>query len=137
MKGIVNRNIAKGANVETVADALRRRCGSFCSSEDVVIFKAQELLKRATEAGFNSELGRNLLNESLHLFQQVSENLPMDYLVPAVESYISNQFFAGAIQLALNVAGRSDKANLGLGWMMDGQPSSVREEWPLPYRIGR
>ncbi|KAL5001002.1 Non-repetitive/WGA-negative nucleoporin C-terminal-domain-containing protein [Aspergillus recurvatus] len=123
VKGIVNRNIAKGANVETVADALRRRCGSFCSSEDVVIFKAQELLKRATEAGFNSELGRNLLNESLHLFQQVSENLPMDYLVPAVESYISNQFFAGAIQLALNVAGRSDKANLGLGWMMDGQPS--------------
>ncbi|KAL4914088.1 Non-repetitive/WGA-negative nucleoporin C-terminal-domain-containing protein [Aspergillus aurantiobrunneus] len=122
VKGIVNRNIAKGANVETVADALRRRCGSFCSSEDVVIFKAQELLKRATEAGFNSELGRNLLNESLHLFQQVSENLPMDYLVPAVESYISNQFFAGAIQLALNVAGRSDKANMALSWMMDGQP---------------
>lgn len=95
VKGIVNRNIAKGANVETVADALRRRCGSFCSSEDVVIFKAQELLKRATEAGFNSELGRNLLNESLHLFQQVSDSLPMDYLVPTVESYISNQFFAG------------------------------------------
>ncbi|KAL3471854.1 Non-repetitive/WGA-negative nucleoporin C-terminal-domain-containing protein [Aspergillus californicus] len=122
VKGIVNRNIAKGANVETVADALRRRCGSFCSAEDVVIFKAQELLKRATEAGFNAELGRNLLNESLHLFQQVSENLPMDYLVSAVESYISNQFFAGAIQLALNVAGRSDKANLALSWIMDGQP---------------
>jgi hypothetical protein len=25
VKGIVNRNIAKGSNVETVADALRRR----------------------------------------------------------------------------------------------------------------
>ncbi|RDW83688.1 putative non-repetitive nucleoporin [Aspergillus mulundensis] len=123
VKGIVNRNIAKGANVETVADALRRRCGSFCSAEDVVIFKAQELLKRATEAGGNSELGRNLLNESLQLFQKVSENLPMDYLEPAVESYISNQFFGGAIQLALNVAGRSDKANMGQAWMMDGQPS--------------
>lgn len=95
VKGIVNRNIAKGSNVETVADALRRRCGSFCSAEDVVIFKAQELLKRATEAGSNSELGRNLLNESLHLFQQVSESLPMDYLVSAVENFISNQFFAG------------------------------------------
>lgn len=97
VKGIVNRNIAKGSNVETVADALRRRCGSFCSAEDVVIFKAQELLKRATEAGSSSELGRNLLNESLHLFQQVSENLPMDYLVSAVESYIANQFFAGML----------------------------------------
>ncbi|KAI9368699.1 Non-repetitive/WGA-negative nucleoporin C-terminal-domain-containing protein [Aspergillus egyptiacus] len=132
VKGIVNRNIAKGANVETVADALRRRCGSFCSAEDVVIFKAQELLKRATEAGFNSELGRNLLNESLHLFQQVSESLPMDYLVSAVENYIFNQFFAGAIQLALNVAGRSDKANMALSWMMDGQPQpDPRKEYYL------
>lgn len=97
VKGVVNRNIAKGSNVETVADALRRRCGSFCSPEDVVIFKAQELLKRATEAGSNSELGRNLLNESLHLFQQVADCLPMDYLVSAVENYIGNEFFAGML----------------------------------------
>ncbi|KAJ5540518.1 hypothetical protein N7494_005594 [Penicillium frequentans] len=122
VKSIVNRNIAKGSNVETVADALRRRCGSFCSAEDVVIFKAQELLKRATEAGANSELGRNLLNESLNLFRQVADNLPMDYLVSAVENYIANQFFAGAIQLALNVAARCDTANLAISWIMDGRP---------------
>jgi len=95
VKAIVNRNIAKGSNVETVADALRRRCGNFCSAEDVIIFKAQELLKRATEAGPNSELGRNLLNESLRLFKQVGDSLPMDYLVSAVNIYIENQFFAG------------------------------------------
>lgn len=121
IKGIVNRNIAKGSNVETVADALRRRCGSFCSAEDVVIFKAQELLKRASEAGANSELGRNLLNESLQLFQRVSDGLSMDYLVSAVQSYIENQFFAGAIQLALTVAAHSDRANLGLAWFMGGR----------------
>jgi nuclear pore complex protein Nup155 len=97
VKAIVNRNIAKGSNVETVADALRRRCGNFCSAEDVIIFKAQELLKRATEAGANSELGRNLLNESLRLFRQVSEELPMDNLVSAVDSYIENQFYAGML----------------------------------------
>jgi nuclear pore complex protein Nup155 len=140
VKAIVNRNIAKGSNVETVADALRRRCGSFCSADDVVIFKAQELLKRAPEAGANTELGRNLLNDSLHLFQQVAENLPMDYLVSAVDNFISNQFFAGrfdprlccsmltftgAIQLALNVAGRSDKSNLALSWIMDQRPEHV------------
>lgn len=34
--------------------------------------------------------------------------------------------FIGAIQLALNVAGRSDKANMALSWMMDGQPQPVR-----------
>ena len=98
VKAIVNRNIAKGSNVETVAESLRRRCGTFCSSEDVIIFKGQELLKRATETGSNSELGRNLLNESLVLFQQVSENLPMDYLQFAVEQYIQSQFFAGNLR---------------------------------------
>ncbi|RAH71700.1 putative non-repetitive nucleoporin [Aspergillus aculeatinus CBS 121060] len=134
VKGIVNRNIAKGSNVETVADALRRRCGSFCSAEDVVIFKAQEMLKRATEVGSNSELGRNLLNESLHLFQQVSDNLPMDYLVSAVESYIKNEFFAGAIQLALNVAARSDKANLALAWIVDGRPAGDTRIEYFQYR---
>ena len=96
VKSIVNRNIAKGSNVETVADALRRRCGNFCSPEDVVIFKAQELLKRATETGANSELGRNVLNDSLNLFKQVADKLPMDYLTSTVDSYIANQFFAGA-----------------------------------------
>ncbi|EED20702.1 non-repetitive nucleoporin, putative [Talaromyces stipitatus ATCC 10500] len=121
VKAIVNRNIAKGSNVETVADALRRRCGNFCSAEDVIIFKAQEQLKRATEAGANSEIGRNLLNESLRLFRQVSEELPMDNLVSAVDSYIANQFFAGAIQLCLNVADSSDKANLALNWVMEGR----------------
>lgn len=97
VKAIVNRNIAKGSNVETVAESLRRRCGSFCSAEDVMIFKAQEQLKRASEAGPNSEFGRNLLNESLNLFLQVSDSLPMDYLRSAVEQYIQNQFFAGKL----------------------------------------
>ncbi|EEP77581.1 conserved hypothetical protein [Uncinocarpus reesii 1704] len=123
VKAIVNRNITKGSNVETVAEALRRRCGSFCSAEDVIIFKGQEQLKRATEAGANSEFGRNLLNESLNLFLQVSETLPMDYLQSAVQQYTQNQFFAGAIQLCLSVAADSDKANRALSWLMDGRPA--------------
>jgi len=126
VKAIVNRNIAKGSNVETVAEALRRRCGSFCSAEDVVIFKAQELLKRASEAGSTTEYGRNLLNESLGLFQQVADSLPTDYLDSAVKQFTSLQFFAGAIQLALKVAHESDKGNEALLWIADGRP-----EWDL------
>ncbi|KAJ6021530.1 hypothetical protein N7540_007034 [Penicillium herquei] len=137
VKSIVNRNIAKGSNVETVADALRRRCGSFCSAEDVVVFKAQELLKRATEAGANTELGRNLLNESLNLFTQVADNLPMDYLVSAVDNYIANQFFAGAIQLAHTVAARSDKANFALSWMEERseQVSTLTLEYYIAHPL--
>lgn len=31
----------------------------------------------------------------------------------------------GAIQLALNVAARSDKANMALSWIVDGRPDEV------------
>lgn len=124
VKAIVNRNIDKGSNVETVAEALRRKCGSFCSADDVVIFKAQELLKRAAEAGSNVDVSRNLLNDSLKLFEQVAHSLPADYLQSAVRQYTGLQFYAGAIQLVLKVANEKDKANDASSWMAEGKPDS-------------
>ena len=125
VKAIVNRNIANGSNVETVAEALRRRCGSFCSAEDVVIFKAQEQLKRAAESGSGSEFGRNLLNESLRLFKQVAASLSMEQLHWAVNQYLSMQFYAGAIQLALNMAKETDRGNRALTWIQEGRPEQA------------
>lgn len=125
VKAIVNRNIANGYNVETVAEALRRRCGSFCSAEDVIIFKAQEQLKKSAEAGRESEFGRNLLNESLRLFKQVAANLSMEQLQWAVEQFVQSQFFAGAIQLALEVANETDRGNRALSWIQEGRPGQV------------
>ena len=95
VKAIVNRNIANGSNVDTVAEALRRRCGSFCSADDVVIFKAQEQVKRASEAGPTTESGRMLLNESLRLFQRVAAALSMEQLEWAIMQYIEMAFYAG------------------------------------------
>ncbi len=135
VKAIVNRNIAKGSNVETVAEALRRRCGSFCSAHDVIIFKAQEQLKRASEAApTNAEFAKNLLNESLTLFEQVAENLPKDYLESAVKQFTGLQFFAGAIQLVLRVARDSDKGNEALSWIADGHPESDKRKEKFDYR---
>lgn len=130
VKAIVNRNIANGSNVETVAEALRRRCGSFCSANDVIIFKAQEQLKKASEVGSDSEFGRNLLNESLRLFKQVAGNLSMEQLQWAIQQFLQMQFFAGAIELVLNVAQESDRGNRALVWIQEGRPDKVS----LPFR---
>ncbi|KAK7735542.1 hypothetical protein SLS53_007455 [Cytospora paraplurivora] len=124
VKAIVNRNIESGANVETVADALRRRCGSFCSPDDVVIFKAQEQLKRATEAAGNGNLLRQLLGESLRLFERVAGSLTFANLQGAVQQYIELQYYAGAIQLCLRVAQEKDRGNSALSWINDGKPAN-------------
>ncbi|EON68234.1 hypothetical protein W97_07492 [Coniosporium apollinis CBS 100218] len=122
VKAIVDRNIKKGSNVETVAESLRRRCGSFCSADDVVIFKAQEQLNRAAETGATSETGRAQLNESLRQFEKVAASLSMRNLQDAVNAYISMAFYAGAIRLALQVAQQRDRGNRALSWLNDGRP---------------
>ncbi|TKA79082.1 hypothetical protein B0A55_02521 [Friedmanniomyces simplex] len=122
VKAIVNRNIANGSNVDTVAEALRRRCGSFCSADDVVIFKAQEQVKRASEAGGQSETGRVLLNESQRLFQKVAGSLTEEHLLWAVNQYAGMSFYAGAVQLCLVVAQERDRARRAVTWLRDGSP---------------
>lgn len=122
VKAIVNRNIESGSNVETVADALRRRCGSFCSPDDVVVFKAQEQLKRASEQPASTKLSRSLLHESLKLFERVAGSLTFGNLQSAVAQYMEVQYYAGAIQLCLAVAREADRGNTALQWVNDGKP---------------
>ncbi|KAI2622300.1 nucleoporin-domain-containing protein [Hypoxylon sp. NC1633] len=124
VKAIVNRNIENGSNVETVADALRRKCGSFCSPDDVVIFKAQEQLKRASEPSLNPNIFRTLLHESLRLFEKVARSLTQANLESAIEQYVDVRYYAGAIQLCLVVAGEKDRGNAALSWVNDGKPAS-------------
>ncbi|KAF3767257.1 nucleoporin-domain-containing protein [Cryphonectria parasitica EP155] len=128
VKAIVNRNIESGANVETVAEALRRRCGSFCSPDDVVIFKAQEHLKRASEQVNNPNVLRQLLNDSLRLFERVAGNLTFANLEGAVQQYVGLQYYAGAIELCLKVAREKDRGNSALSWLNDNQPANDPRE---------
>jgi nuclear pore complex protein Nup155 len=128
VKALVNRSIAKGSNVESVADSLRRRCGSFCSPDDVIIFKAQESLKKAADTGANTQKGRTFLNDSLRLFEQVAKSLSMENLTSALDQYISMEFYAGAIKLALKMAQELDRGNRALSWIKDGKPAQdIRE----------
>ncbi|TQV92785.1 non-repetitive nucleoporin [Cordyceps javanica] len=123
VKAIVNRNIESGSNVETVADALRRRCGSFCSPDDVVIFKAQEQLKRASEQPVDTTQSRNILLESLNLFGKVAGSLAYNNLQSAVSQYVNLRYYAGAVQLCLVVAREKDRGNTALSWIQDGKPT--------------
>ncbi|KAK3352608.1 Non-repetitive/WGA-negative nucleoporin C-terminal-domain-containing protein [Lasiosphaeria hispida] len=136
VKAIVNRNIASGSNVETVADALRRRCGSFCSPDDVVIFKAQEQLQRATEQVNNTNILRTLLAESLRLFEQVAGSLSSANLQGAVEQYVALKYYAGAIQLCLVVAREKDRGNSALSWVNEGKPQNDPREKSFKAREG-
>jgi nuclear pore complex protein Nup155 len=61
----------------------------------VIIFKAQENLKKAADIGANAERGRHMLNDSLKLFEQVAKSLSEENLNAAVDRYIALEFYAG------------------------------------------
>ncbi|KAI8628320.1 nucleoporin-domain-containing protein [Xylariaceae sp. FL1651] len=123
VKAIVNRNIENGSNVETVADALRRKCGSFCSADDVVIFKAQEQLQKASDPSLNPNVSRTLLHESLKHFHKVAGSLTETNLESAIQQYVDLRYYAGAIQLCLVVADAKDRGKSALYWINDGKPA--------------
>lgn len=128
---IVNRNISAGMNVDTIADALRRRCGSFCSADDVVMFKAIEQVRRAkTEA--DPDARQRLLRESLRLFEETAGSVTVDSLRDTLGEYRSLSYYPGAVQLALKVANENDRGNEALGFLADGGiPSDPRMQFYL------
>ncbi len=128
VKVIVNINIASGSNVETVADALRRKCKSFCSHDDVLTFKAQELLKKASEYPLCSKPQRDLLNQSMDLFKRVAESLTQENLELTIQRYVDMRYYAGAIQLCLIVAQEGDRGNKAISWINDAKPSNDARE---------
>ena len=134
VKAIVDRNIAKGMSIDTVTSALQRRCGSFCSADDSVIFKAQEQLKKAADPSISNELSRNQLNSSMQNLMRVASSLNFEQLQWAVQQYIALQFFAGAIQLGLCVANEHDRGNTALAWFKEGQPGQDSREAYFNFR---
>ncbi|TGZ83606.1 nucleoporin-domain-containing protein [Ascodesmis nigricans] len=118
---IVNRHIATGSNVDAVADALRRRCGSFCSADDVVMFKAIEFVRRAKDEA-DPETRNRQLKESLRLFEETAGSLTMENLADTVAEYRGLNFHQGAVQLALTVARQIDRGDSAVAFL-DEAPS--------------
>ncbi|KAF8460382.1 Non-repetitive/WGA-negative nucleoporin C-terminal-domain-containing protein [Kalaharituber pfeilii] len=116
---IVNKNIAAGMDVDTIAEALRRRCGSFCSADDVIIFKAVEQLRKAANEG-DPDLKQRMLRESLRLFEQTASSLTMDNLKETVLEFQALGFYQGAVELPLVAAKEFDRGNLALNYINDG-----------------
>ncbi|OLL21763.1 putative nucleoporin [Neolecta irregularis DAH-3] len=105
---IVNRQIAEGESIEIVASALRSRCGSFCSADDVVLYKAVEQL-RGAKSTLEEDERMNKLQIALNMFLQTCSTLTLENLAEAVGEFKNQNFHVGAVRLALEVAKASNR----------------------------
>jgi len=130
VQGIVNKSIASGGDVDSITTALRRRCGSFCSADDVIVFKAIEHMKKARDEA-DPELRIRLLRESLRLFEETASSLSMDNLRETVSEFIHCGFYQGAVLLPLTVAKATDKGTDPSMYRKEGAPENVSLPQPL------
>lgn len=117
---LVNRNVSEGGSVDTISVILQDRCVSYCSPDDVIIYKALECLHKAESLDFDSRLQK--LGESLRLFQKAASSIHFDVLKDAVNLFVKLRFYPGAVELALTVAQQEDRGNLAVGYLHDDKP---------------
>lgn len=121
LSSIINKNILKGGSIDLIASSLQGRCGSFCSANDVYIFKAIENLTRAKSIGNRDvELKLKYLNNAVNLFEQASDSLTFENIENSVDIMLSLDFSSGAVEFLLKLANRlygfpSRTENLGSG----------------------
>lgn len=107
LSSIINKNIVKGGSIDLIASSLQDRCGSFCSSDDVYIFKALENLTKAKSIGNrDNELKNNCLSNAVKLFEQASDSLSLENIENSLDIMLSLEFYTGAVEFLLRLAKR-------------------------------
>lgn len=117
---LVNRNVSEGGSVDNICVILQNRCVSYCSPNDVIIYKALECLHKAEGLDMDSRLQK--LGESLKLFQQAAGSIQFDVLKEAIAQFVKLKFYSGAVELALSVAQQEDRGNVAVGYLHDDKP---------------
>ncbi|KAK7207127.1 Non-repetitive/WGA-negative nucleoporin C-terminal-domain-containing protein [Myxozyma melibiosi] len=129
VRAMVNVSISSGSSVDSVIDVLRKRCGSFCSSDAVVLYKSLELLNKArVAAATDPDLKMHCLTESVHLLGMAAGTIVFEELQNAISIFLSLDYHPGAIQVALKAATEVDRGNQAVSYFADGKPASDPRE---------
>jgi nuclear pore complex protein Nup155 len=105
LSSIINKSILKGGSIDSIASSLQGRCASFCSTDDILIFKALESLTRAKNIGArDNELKVKCLKTAVSLFEKAYESLTLENINNAMNIMIELQFYSGAVDLLLKLA---------------------------------
>lgn len=122
---LVNRSIAEGGSVDSIARVLQDRCESYCSSNDVITYKALEYLRKAKVAPeSDADLKNQNLYDSVRLFKKAAAETHFQTLKEAMQEYEVLEFYPGAVEVGLSVAGAIDRGNFAVGYLHDGKPAT-------------
>ncbi|KAH7928555.1 nucleoporin [Leucogyrophana mollusca] len=118
---VIDQQIGQQISVDTISEVLQQRCGSFCSTDDVMLYKARENVRKAIESRNPAER-QNWLGESLRLFTKGARILEFDKIREICGEYQQLGYAKGAVELPLSCAQALDPDNIGLEYWYSGSP---------------
>ncbi|KAI0670007.1 nucleoporin [Trametes maxima] len=120
---IINQQIGQQISVDTISEVLQQRCGSFCSTDDVMLYKARENVRRAVETR-NPMERQTWLGESLRLFMKGARHLEFEKLREICGDYQQLNYAKGAVELPLYCAHSFDTDLQGQEYWIAGCPEN-------------
>ncbi|KIY65128.1 nucleoporin [Cylindrobasidium torrendii FP15055 ss-10] len=120
---VIDQQIGQQLSVDAISEILQQRCGSFCSADDVRLYKAKEDINKAVETR-NINEREALLSNSLESYIKAARVLDIDKLSRIVGDYQKLAYAKGAIELPLACANVFDPDNAGLAYWAAGMPAN-------------
>ncbi|EKM61129.1 uncharacterized protein PHACADRAFT_24346 [Phanerochaete carnosa HHB-10118-sp] len=124
---VINQQIGQQISVDTISEVLQQRCGSFCSTDDVLLYKAKENVRKAVETRNPAEQ-QKWLSESLRLFVKGARILDTEKLREIVGDYQHLRYAKGAVELPLYCAQVFDDGQGAEYWASGCLPNDPRAE---------
>ncbi|KAI9491796.1 Nup133 N terminal like-domain-containing protein [Zychaea mexicana] len=116
---MIDETMARYANMDIVIDVLEQRCGTFCSSSDVILYKAKKQIQAAKNEA-NTMPSRDALQESLKLLKRIAIHISYEQLQEIVHDYSQQGAFVLAVELVIACAYARDPQNVTTAFLHDG-----------------
>ncbi|KAF9270147.1 nucleoporin [Marasmius fiardii PR-910] len=116
---IIDQQIGQQISVDTISEVLQNRCGSFCSTDDVMLYKAKENIRKAAETSNPTER-QKWSAESLRLYTKGARILDLEKLREIIGDFQLLKYAQGAVELPLTCAKVFDQDNVGFDYWQAG-----------------
>ncbi|ORX34408.1 Non-repetitive/WGA-negative nucleoporin C-terminal-domain-containing protein [Kockovaella imperatae] len=125
---LIEQQIGQELGIDTLSEILQQRCGTFVQPGDVVLYKAEESMRRAEGSRDPSERSDSL-GEAVRLLSRAGSAI-FPRIGEITKRMRSLQYAPGAIELGLNCASNLDPQDRALDYVHDGRhPQDARKQF--------
>ncbi|CAO3663875.1 unnamed protein product [Umbelopsis ramanniana] len=118
---VVDSQLEKGTDLNVVTDTLQNCCGTLTSPKEVIMYKAVQHVRKASESVDPTQRATQL-SESLTLFKKIADYLSYEQLQEICEGYKNLGYNIGVVDLALTCAQAKDPYDRCSSYVDEGCP---------------